>query len=113
MTETKPCPCGTRGHEAPEIAPPRIHYVRFITADGRDIRRYVSCPYYIKDPEASIFGLEARFAFLKFHGLLRYATATPVTAPRHRKACLDGRGTPGHRCDCFHRWTEIPELAAA
>jgi len=26
---------------------------------------------------------------------------------------IDGRGTPGHRCDCFHRFIEIPELAAA
>ena len=47
-----------------------LHFVRFITADGRDVRRYVACPYYIKDPD-------------------------------------------GHRCDCFHRWTEIGELAAA
>ncbi|MEY2668630.1 MAG: hypothetical protein RJA59_1268, partial [Pseudomonadota bacterium] len=34
-------------------------------------------------------------------------------SPPHLKACINGRGTPGHRCDCFHRWTEIPELAAA
>jgi len=114
MNDEKLCPCGSRGHPAPEVAPARIWYVRFITAEGRDIRRYVSCPYYIKDPEASIYGLEARFAFLKFHRMLRYSTATEVAEPRHLAECKRRREQHlGGRCECFHRWTEIPELAAA
>lgn len=107
------CPCGSRDHQPPEIAPARIWFVRFVTADGIERKRYVACPYYIKDPEASIYGLEARLAYLKFHRLVTYGSVREAASPRHRKACIDGRGQPGHRCNCFPRWTEIPELAAA
>lgn len=109
----KPCPCGSRSHSAPETAPARIWFVRFITADGVERRRYVACPYYIKDPAASIFGLEARLAWLKFHRLVTSASTREVLAPPHRRSCVASRGTPGHRCSCFPRWTELPELAEA
>lgn len=112
MNEGKPCPCGSRGHHAPEQAPARIWHVRFVTTDGIERRRYVACPWYIKDPEASVYGLEARLADLKFHRRLLKASVTEALNPPHRAGCMKGRGTSGHRCDCFHRWTEIAELAA-
>lgn len=108
----KLCPCGSR-HPAPDTAPGRIWFVRFVTSDGVERKRHVACPYYIKDPEASVFGLEARLAWLKFHRLITYGSVRESTSPPHRAECRRTRGLPGHRCDCFHRWTDIPELAAA
>jgi hypothetical protein len=92
--------------------PPRIIAVRFTLADGTERRRTVRCPYYIKDPEASIYGLLARLADLTFSGtIVRSSTSVP-TSPRHLVSCLKARGTKGHKCDCFQRWTTIEELVA-
>jgi hypothetical protein len=114
MTE-QPCPCGSRDHARPDPAPPRIWFLRFTTPDGIERRRYVACPYYIKDPQASIYGLENRLGYLKFHRLILRGSANEVEAPRHKAACVRAREqhVAGHRCDCFPRWTEIPELMEA
>ena len=90
-----------------------IFRVRFRLANGRTIIRYVRCPYWEKDAEASVQGLHGRLANLTASGAIISATVSAPESPPHLKACINGRGTPGHRCQCFHRWTEIPELAAA
>jgi hypothetical protein len=112
---TKPCPCGSSDHLAPDPAPARIWFVRFWMADGREIKRWVRCPYISTDPAASPLGLESRLAWLKFHRRITKGSANPSDNPKHLKECERARAehVPGHRCECFPRWTEIPELAAA
>lgn len=94
--------------EAPPV--PRIINVRFVTSDGRERRRTVRCPYYAKDPEASFYGLQARLVELTLTGFIKAFSARVPTSPQHRASCLRARGTKGHRCECFPRWTEIAEL---
>jgi hypothetical protein len=91
---------------------PRIISVRFTLADGSERRRTIRCPYYSKDPHASLYGLQARLADLTLDGrVTRHSISVPAE-PRHLVACIRARGTKGHRCQCFRRWTEIEELAA-
>jgi hypothetical protein len=86
-------------------APPRIIALRFLMADGKERRRTVRCPYYIRDPQASIYGLQARLAALTFDGIITRSSISVPAHPRHLKACHG-------KCECFRRWTEIEELAA-
>jgi hypothetical protein len=92
-----------------------IFRVRFRLANGKTIIRYVRCPYWERDAEASVQGLHGRLANLTASGAIISATVSAPENPRHLKVCIKAREAkvPGHRCDCFHRWTEIPELAAA
>ena len=98
--------------QAPPV--PRIISVRFVLADGRERRRTVRCPYYARDPQASLYGLQSRLADLTLTGTIRASSISVPTAPRHRKACIEARAAQvkGHRCECFPRWTSITELDA-
>ena len=104
---------GTTNPQAPPV--PRIVSVRFVFADGRERRRTVRCPYYAKDPEASLYGLQSRIADLTLSGDLVASSIRVPLAPRHLKVCIDARAAQvkGHRCECFPRWTSIPELEVA
>lgn len=104
---------GTTHPEAPPV--PRIIGVRFVLADGRERRRTVRCPYYAKDPEASLYGLQSRLADLTLTGAIKASSIHVPANPRHLKTCVDARAAhvKGHRCECFPRWTELHELEAA
>lgn len=105
---------GTTAPEAP-ASMPRIISVRFVLSDGRERRRTVRCPYYAKDPSASLYGLQSRLADLTLTGAITASSIRVPNAPRHLKSCVDARAmrVKGHRCECFPRWTSIPELEVA
>ena len=87
-----------------------IFHVDFTEADGVRHRKTIRCPSWEKDPGASLIGLHARLAQLTLDAtIVRSSVSTPAK-PRHLKACIDGRGIKGHRCECFPRWTNIEEL---
>jgi len=104
---------GTTSPAAPVV--PRIISVRFVLADGRERRRTVRCPYYARDPEASLYGLQSRLADLTISGNVVASSIRVPLAPRHYKVCTDARTAhvKGHKCECFPRWTSIPELEVA
>ena len=88
-----------------------IFRVTFTTAEGRRRTRQVRCPSWERDPQASLIGLQARFAELTLDAVIVQSSLSVPEKPRHLKACIDGRGTKGHRCQCFPRWTEVEVLA--
>lgn len=63
-----------------------------------------------RDPEASLLGLHARLGTMEVAAVIAGSSTSAPEKPRHLKACLEGRGTKGHRCQCFPRWTEVEEL---
>lgn len=87
-----------------------IFVLDFTTADGIRRRRTVRCPSWEKDPEASLLGLQARLGSLTLDAVITRSSISVPEKPRHLKACIEGRGTPGHRCACFPRWTEVEGL---
>lgn len=87
-----------------------IFHVDFTEAGGVRHRRTVRCPSWERDPEASLIGLQARLATLTLDATIVRSSVSVPASPRHLKACINGRGTKGHRCSCFPRWTEIEEL---
>lgn len=89
-----------------------IFHVRFRLADGTGRARTVRCPSWEKDPAASLIGLQARLATLTLDAAIVSSSVSVPEKPKHLKACIKGRGTVGHRCECFPRWTSISELMA-
>ena len=87
-----------------------IFHVRFRLADGTGRARTVRCPAWERDPAASLIGLQARLATMTLDALIVSSSVSVPASPRHLKACIKGRGTPGHKCECFPRWTSISEL---
>lgn len=84
-----------------------IFRVRVRYADGKGINKLVRCPSWEKDPGASLLGLQARLATMTLDAVIVSSSVSAPESPKHLKACIDGRGTPGHRCACFPRWTEV------
>jgi hypothetical protein len=87
-----------------------IFHIDFTEADGVRHRKTIRCPSWERDPEASLIGLNARLASLTLDAVITRSSVSVPEHPRHLKACIDGRGTKGHRCSCFPRWTEVEVL---
>lgn len=90
--------------------PRRIFRVTVRFADGRKgISRQVRCPVGPRR-KGSLRKLDRLLGDLTVDGTVASSRVTAPDRPIHRVACLRGRGTPGHKCECFPRWTDIPQL---
>ena len=87
-----------------------IFFIDFTETDGVRHRKTVRCPSWEKDPQASLLGLQARLGELTLDAVITRSSVSVPEKPRHLKSCIDGRGTPGHRCECFPRWTSVEVL---
>ena len=88
-----------------------IFRVTFTSSDGRRRTRQVRCPSWERDPQASLIGLTARLATLTLDATIVQSSVSVPEHPRHLKSCINARGTKGHKCECFPRWTTIEGLA--
>jgi hypothetical protein len=61
---------------------PRIFRVTITRHDGRRRYRFVKCPYWQRDPGASLLGLQAKLAELTLGGhILGHSTLLPAAIP--------------------------------
>lgn len=91
------------------IQPRRIFRVSVRFADGTGISRQVRCPVEPRK-KASLRSLERRLGDLTVNAVITSSRVSAPERPKHRVACLRGRGTPGHQCQCFPHWTDIERL---
>lgn len=87
-----------------------IFHLDFTEIGGVRHRKTVRCPSWERDPQASLIGLQARLAELTLDAVIVRSSVSVPEKPRHLKACIDGRGIKGHRCQCFPRWTSVEVL---
>lgn len=67
---------------------PRIFRLTVTRADGKRRRRLVKCPFFMKDPTASYFGLQAKLAELTLGGhIAGHAVRVPaaITASERQR----------------------------
>lgn len=71
----------------PTTETPRIFRLQVTLPDGKRRWRLVKCPYYAKDPAASLFGLTAKMAELELQGeILGHSVLVPATiSPAQRQ----------------------------
>jgi len=91
------------------LQPRRIFRVTVRFAEGPGISRQIRCPVGPRRKN-SLARLERRLSDLTVGGAITSSRITAPDRPQHKVACLRGRRTPGHQCECFIHWTDIKRL---
>ena len=86
------------------MQPRRIFRLTVKFADGRKgVARQIRCPVGPRR-KGSLRKLDRLLGDLTVDGTIASSRVTAPARPIHRKGCH------GHKCECFVRWTEIPQL---
>lgn len=98
-----------------------IFRLRYVLPDGKPHIVYVRCTHWEKEAAASVQALAGRLSNMLASNELLSETLTAPANPPHLRSCERRRQEnalrkatglpllPG-KCECFRRWTDIPQL---